>query len=479
MKKRSGQVALYLIMVIFVIFLLTLMNVDVFMAVRGKTRLQNAGDAAALAAARRQGELLNEIGRLNIDHIIAVLDNKIEDTVRIEQAQREVALLGPIDALAKSDELAKANGAKPRDEFSELIRRHAHDVLSLYNGGDSYGEPFPESYPGAWQDYANRLYAVADNSLAAGPDNFDFYGADGSHYLMNRQFYFAIAAKNWCWFHFGRMGLLQNYSGWTSWAPLPGRKEGDDSFADTKCINGEIFSLHLKTVRESLKNLFTINEINELLRRYAGGTRQIFAEDELKNNELYFNTNQVWFVYDETEWSRWFDSDASLSGEDDDPFPIVGTIKDEYNVNGCAAVCRCYGDTFSVATESSTMLEWTSAAKPFGTVESFSGDSRLVTSLNNFVVPCFSDVRMIPVDSAPGSEYNSSDYYWVVHLRDHLGSYMQEGKTAANCFYCTQLASWEKPSFRQTGLTWLKFNSSSCIRSTGGSIRQGGTSRGH
>ena len=86
MKKRSGQVALYLIMVIFVIFLLTLMNVDVFMAVRGKTRLQNAGDAAALAAARRQGELLNEIGRLNIDHIIAVLDNKIEDTVRIGAA---------------------------------------------------------------------------------------------------------------------------------------------------------------------------------------------------------------------------------------------------------------------------------------------------------------------------------------------------------------------------------------------------------
>ena len=49
---RRGQVALYLLMVLVGIFLIALLNVDAFDFVRGKNRAQNAGDAAALAAAR-------------------------------------------------------------------------------------------------------------------------------------------------------------------------------------------------------------------------------------------------------------------------------------------------------------------------------------------------------------------------------------------------------------------------------------------
>ncbi|MBR1920760.1 MAG: pilus assembly protein TadE, partial [Kiritimatiellae bacterium] len=68
---RRGQVAVYLLLVLLGLFLVAMLNVDVFGVVRGKNRVQNAGDAATLAAARRQGRLLNEIGALNVEHILA------------------------------------------------------------------------------------------------------------------------------------------------------------------------------------------------------------------------------------------------------------------------------------------------------------------------------------------------------------------------------------------------------------------------
>ena len=50
---RRGQIAVLLAFVIVLIALFALLNVDSFVAVRVKDRLQNAGDAAALAAARK------------------------------------------------------------------------------------------------------------------------------------------------------------------------------------------------------------------------------------------------------------------------------------------------------------------------------------------------------------------------------------------------------------------------------------------
>ena len=62
MKAKPGQVALYLVLVLVAITVLAIMNVGVYLSVATKNRAMNAGDAAALATARRQGELLNEIG---------------------------------------------------------------------------------------------------------------------------------------------------------------------------------------------------------------------------------------------------------------------------------------------------------------------------------------------------------------------------------------------------------------------------------
>ena len=89
---RRGQVALYLLMVLVGIFLIALLNVDTFDFVRGKNRSQNAGDAAALAAARKQGRLLNELGKMNVDHILAAVKNDVAECDGIVEAQRRLVL---------------------------------------------------------------------------------------------------------------------------------------------------------------------------------------------------------------------------------------------------------------------------------------------------------------------------------------------------------------------------------------------------
>ena len=68
MKKRekhdSGQIVLLLAFIITGLVFLLILNMDVFLAIRNKVRIQNAGDAAALAGARWQGITLNLIGDL-------------------------------------------------------------------------------------------------------------------------------------------------------------------------------------------------------------------------------------------------------------------------------------------------------------------------------------------------------------------------------------------------------------------------------
>ena len=55
MAKRKGQVALLLAFALAAIALFALLNVDIFISTSAKMKLENAGDAAAIAAARRQG----------------------------------------------------------------------------------------------------------------------------------------------------------------------------------------------------------------------------------------------------------------------------------------------------------------------------------------------------------------------------------------------------------------------------------------
>ena len=475
---RRGQVALYLLMVLVGIFLIALLNVDTFDFVRGKNRSQNAGDAAALAAARKQGRLLNELGKMNVAHILAAVKNDVAECDEIVEAQRRLVLLGPVEALRLASRAAKKNGMAEREEFEEILRRHVEDIRTVYMGGTKEnGEPYPEPYPGAWGEYAAAIEDVLADGLACGPDNVEFYGAQGGHYLLMKDFYHAIAGENWCWFHWNAEGLLNSYTSYHDWAPLPARDE--DSME-----NSEIFNLHVRAWQGALTDILDTNEIQHICREYGGGE---IPQEELEKSYVITNREQVWFFFEGARagdggynWGRWFNG-LTLAGDDVGyEFPIVGEIKPEYNVRGCAAICRCVQDVESVALEAESSVVWSAAAKPFGTVQNFEGETDVVTALNAFVVPCFSHVRLVPLDSVGGEDLSTADYGWVTHIREHLGPYLDRGPVnAQGCFYCLQLQTWEVKSFRESGKKWIKYYADTCIRGTGGGGSHGGTSHGH
>lgn len=468
---RSGQVALYLVVTLVAIFIMALMAVDVFLAVRTKNHLQNAGDAASLAAAHRQGELINKIGLLNLEHIKAALDCNTNECERIVLKQHRLALIEPVYALALADKAARENCMCVRDEFSETLRQHVEAILMLYKGGsgDEY-DPYPEPYPGAWDEYATAIENVLANGLAAGVDNVEFYQVYGNHFLLNSAFYNAIASEDWCWFLFNAMPILQNYNSFHDWSPLP-------IHANNSTENSEIFSLFLKAKKLALTSLYDgetlidiANEFGDMNIRKEDYMTPVTREDGtvemVLNPGLLDDPDQKWFFFDQDRWGMWFSGKKLVAdGEDAIDYPLIGSMKEEYNVAGCAAVCRTYEQCCSFSTDTCNTLGWNAAAKPFGTVDIPGENKSQVTALKNFVVPCMTATRLVSVDSVIRTNLGTANPDWVKHLRYHLPEYMLSGPDRNNgCIFCQQLVRWENSVFRNRGLNWLSYNSKECYR---------------
>ena len=462
MMARRGQVAVYLIMVLVAVCFLMLMNVGAYLAVSAKNKATNAGDAAALAVAKRQGELLNTIGKLNVEHLEAAARDDEERCREIETEQMQLSLLGPVDCIGLGNEAARKNGADRSDRMRDILAQHAIDIRNYYvNNPDLY----PEAYEGAWEAYAQKIEVAIGGGIWAGPDNIEFLDAWGGHTLLTKNFYNAIDGRNWCWFYF-HPGILDSYSTFRDWAPLP---SSDMGVRRRRCVNSEIYSLHLKVTTGSAVTLLGTNLIARLT---GAGMEEIAGSKELRN------PLHKWFFYDESRWRKWREIDPVESG-----FPVMGCVKREYDVRGCAAGCRVERSYVKLTGVGERKTVWPSAAKPFGTVEDEEGEVGVVTSLGGgFVVPAFAKAGLVPVDSiSDGGCLSTADPDWMEHVKKHLAGYLQNGPSnLSGCWYCQQLAKWERPSFRQIGKTWLKYHSGECARSGEcGPCGSGGTAYGH
>ena len=462
MKAKRGQVAVYLALVLVAIAMLTLMNVGAFLGVRARNYTMNSGDAAALAVAKRQGELLNEIGELNLKHLRAALDGDAEECERICRSQRELSFLGPVDCIEIGNEAAKKNGCDRNDAMKKILADHATDVRMTYIGNP---ELYPEPWDGAWEEYARRIEMAIGKGVWAGPDNIDFIDAASGHLLINRRFYEAIAGRNWCWFRFYAPGVLGAYSSFRDWAPLPSANE---EVRRRRCVNSEIYSLHLDMRTGSAVHLLGMDAI----KRLTGA-----KDSEIMSAPLMTNTMQRWFFYDTVGyWRKWHEIDPANG------FPAMGRVKAEYDVRGCAAVCRT-SRSFSTVVDDSVEREavWSGAAKPFGTVTGEDGSPDVVTAMRGFVAEgSFTDTRLVPLDTVGGNDLSTADPQWMDHVKRHLPRYLASGPSGiSDCWYCAQLAEWEKPELRSQGDRWLKYNSSTCVRPTDGIYGRGGSAHGH
>ncbi len=464
--RCSGQAVVFLLLTLTALVFVLLFNVDLHRVIQRKNQTQNAGDAAALAAARWQGASLNLVGELNLMHVLALAAQNPAAVDAITNMQARLCFTGPMTALFAAQIAAKNNHMYVDDDMTAFLREHAQTVRVRYTSSFDSTMFFNEPWPGAWGQYADMLTRIADAGIAAGPDNARFFlDPSYGHLLMEKAFYEAVEGANWCWFHLYRRGLLEEYDSFRYWPPLPDADPG--AYADS-----EIFGLGLRPVTLPVKHLFSAEALAERLR--GGG---FVADAAMLNVTNVMDPHETWYVYDPETWSVW----SRIRPDGEDAFPVTGQVRPEYDTAGADAVLRVNAtvERISPGTETRGQVVWTAAAKPFGYLDSDSGKQR-VDAAAGLALPAFRNVRLIPVDAASGSENSSADVEWVRHVRSHLRPYLELGPRSSACRYCQALAVWENTAFRQEGSEWLRYNSNLCrIPSGGGSRRGGGTRRGH
>ncbi len=476
----AGQTMIFMVVALVILAAALAWVFDVHSILHLKARAQNAGDAAALAAARWQALSLNLVGDLNILQALAVAAGDTNASARISDTQARLCFAGPLVGLLAAQQAAKNNRFYSHAEFTAQLQAHAALVGQTYAAETNV---FPEPYPGAWADYGGMLSNLAAQGVSAGPDNTRYFSdVSSAHWLLGRGFYEAVAGRDWCWFYWNGMALLQTYLGVQSWPPLPSAPAAPDT------ANSEIFGLDLAPWSGSLPGGAAAVPRIDALRAARG-----LGDTPVSNAAA--GAAATWYRYRWTAWTALAPAQR---------FPVLPLrVKPDQDYAGADAVVRV--EAPHAARRSAPMpglrpflartapaaaaLErevapapatWTAAAKPIG---SLSADGRPVRpDAYGLVLPAFRRVRLIPVDAATAATAAAYDLAWRTHITEHLDLYLQSGPAGldAGCWYCQQLMTWETPAFRQEGALWLSDTNNVCEHRHGGPGGPGGgTRRGH
>jgi hypothetical protein len=255
--------------------------------------------------------------------------------------------------------------------------------------------------------------------------------------------------------------LLEDYTGYTWWPGLPPVQLQHYG-------NCEFFSLFVDSVQTSLRRLLPTSRLEAAVEE-AG---LVMVGDP---SNQWSRVDQIWFTYAGGRWDRWDALDL--------PFPMTGTVRQEYDYQGADAIARVQAelDRFTPGADGNgsrkDSVTWTAAAKPFGYLDL--DGTAVVPSAYGFVLPAFREVRLMPIDAASMPGGGSFDLDWRRHIVEHLPVYMERGPSALNasCWYCAQLVTWEVPAFRQEGVDWLRLYSDRCLINPPGGGGHGGGSR--
>jgi len=492
-REKSGQAIIFLMMVMVIGLLVVLWNYDLHNIVSTKIRVGNAGDAAALAAARWQGITLNMVGELNLVQAALLcedgdVEKNLQSVYEVSELRDRLALNGPLMGYVAAQSAAfmnlNANDVRNIDnDFAEMLAKRAE--LFMNSPGAFLGVVEPP-YDGAWIEYGNLLSAIASSEMVVecgNPKWFLFY--NGSHILLNAQFYNAIASRYWCWFELnGKRHLLTDYTGFNYWDPLPELRQRPS-------VNSEYFGTDLERLTTRLlqevqaqeSNIastydftFGIGEdamTNQFYETIYSNivSREVIEETAVKTNlSKVVNLNLPWHFYEMNSWNqRW------PTAADGFPFRTNWNVKYEYDYKGADAAIYTFINAVNITPRirmDDDWIRWIAAAKPFGYLEVPQAQrKRNPPHYFGLVLPAFHDVRLIPNDISSRPE-GISVPGWDIHIYEHLPAYLEGGPAAIkdnNCWYCRQLIKWEDPSFRAEGDAWLREFSERCyIHGSGG-----------
>ncbi len=464
-------------MAVVILAFAALWAIDLHRLVSAKTEAQNAGDSAALAAARWQGATLNLEGELNLLHALALSARDAAAVDAITNMQARLAFTGPLAALVAAQVAAKNNRTYSEPDFTALMKERSRDALQ-YGSTVGGAMAFPEPYPGAWAEYSDMLAAIAGDGIAAAPDNALFFGdRTAGHILLDSGFYDAVAGRQWCWFYLnyatGGAGstrtILDEFTDYTWFDPLP---PPDPPLYE----NSEIFGVGLVKRRLALERVGGAEDAMTA----AADAQAIDMAGYVRTNVLPVVEN--WLFYDRSFWdSPWVGMDESAG----DFLPMAGSVKAEYNYTGADAVVRLYRTATRVSPaggDNEDAIVWTAAAKPFGylTDGDDASGARILPCAYGLVLPAFRDIRLIPIDAASSGGKGAFDLDWRRHTDEHLPVYLETGAITPGCRFCALIRKFENPAFRKVGSEWLVENHGLCtLPSHSGGHRGGGTRRGH
>jgi hypothetical protein len=455
MKKRShrlrrGQTMLFLIMVVVILAFVALWNFDLHKGLYVKSLTRNAGDGAALAAARWQGITLNILGELNAAQAVAINDALLRGDTNFAEAraiaalQGQVRYAGPMIGLAAAQQVAKNNRVFVNGTFTHSVLSHAHIARVDQQ----------------LTDYATMAEAVASEGIVALPGSYAY------HVLLDPKFYDAVRWEMWCWFYRGHMYLLNN------------------------CTHDDLPKL---TFREFLSvNVTTLPYLAALAGFMGDATlpaKVLKQLSDVAGRSLVSDVTLVpatWYCYDGS-WTNWT---AYVNGlQEGGPYPFTSSIKTKYDVVGAATSLRvCATSNPSYFNKSVHHVTYVSAAKPFGYL-----DGDLSASAYHVVLPAFRDVRLVPVDSAgisPPPDIDNGDadsgtgsipenHY--KHVYDYL--YNGAASLEPNCSHCKLIVKWDPQftDFQQRGSALLRTAwTTNCPTSApGGGGGGGGSAHGH
>lgn len=432
--SRSGQIVLILAFILVGLTFLFLMVSDIFLAVRNKNRVQNAGDAAALMAARWQGISLNLIGELNLLHLAAACETNTEAMAGIVALQERLAIVGPMIGFWAANKTAKRNGAPVDDGMTEIVRYAAR-------AANTYASP---TWPEKGTDYAAMLQTIAADGVAAGADNARLLPAvtvQGGHPLYDRVFYRAASSKNWpaiCRhvFHCNHAKAISTLLAWPGWGDIP------DAVISNDVVNSEFFGVYVQRAACDF-----LDAADELVAAAADiGFGNIVTREVLEKCGVLEGTPFPWYLYDIGQWRDWGELDRGGSTR----FPLMGAVKQRYDVMGAAAACRVREPMPTLSeTGHTNMFTWTAAAKPFG-----DEDGRRVIDVMPgapLVLPSFKFTRLIPLGGVGEGNLGAADEEWLRHVRSHVPNKIR----VSGCSYCRILDMWDEPDYTREGGEYL------------------------
>ena len=476
---------IFLVLVLTILTFVVLWNMDLGNVVHLRIRSQNGADAAALAAAAWQGRSLNAVGELNLllatTKILTEIPPGLDDgasaqAVReaITETQARILLLGPLVALEAAQQAARNNGIRNDGSASHALVEHADLVR------EQYPEWLPAGMAGFddWVEvYAEALEAIARQGVAAGPRNSRFFrdalifsDPAAERYLASQGFYYAVAARDWCYLE---DLLYSGYADFTFWG---------DAWLDESVEPGsELLPLGVRfALFEDAVDTLSAADSRRLV---SLASREI--RDRGTGVPATFPQFQTAFecaVYARDgardRWREWGPTHPNPVGN----AGLVAPVRAEYDYAGCDAVfevnaspetslrgrtdARAVGwipapfrgdvrDSLGSLEEFSEGADVmaSAAAKPIGSLDVPGGTPRPPHAFG-IVLPAFERVALIPI--AYASEGYALNAAWREHVVEHLAAYLATGGAGldSGCWYCRQLATWDDPAFRQEGRAW-------------------------